>query len=92
MRMRMWCAVIVAAALIAAAGCGGSDSSSSGTNGSVKPGSDVKAPTKLGNGDRTKPYSPMHSPRPPVREAMRFGNRLEWRLRPLSSVGRAPPW
>jgi putative spermidine/putrescine transport system substrate-binding protein len=50
MNMRaIWVAVVATAVLFVAAGCGGNDSSSSGGgNGEVKPGTDVKAPTKLG--------------------------------------------
>jgi putative spermidine/putrescine transport system substrate-binding protein len=52
MKVRVWFAVLCAVALFVAAGCGdsSSDSSGGGSGGSqsVKPGTDVKAPTKLG--------------------------------------------
>jgi putative spermidine/putrescine transport system substrate-binding protein len=46
----LWVAVIAAAALFVAAGCGGGDKSS-GSSGSVKPGSDAKPMAKLGAGE-----------------------------------------
>jgi putative spermidine/putrescine transport system substrate-binding protein len=51
MKVRMWFAALVAAALFVAAGCGDSDSSSGGSGGSVKPGSDAKPLAKLGAGE-----------------------------------------
>ena len=51
MKIRVWFAVLAAVALFVAAGCGDSGSSSTGSNGSVKPGSDAKPMAKLGAGE-----------------------------------------
>jgi len=51
MKIRVWFAVLAAVALFVAAGCGDSGSSSTGSSGSVKPGSDAKPMAKLGAGE-----------------------------------------